>query len=72
MYPDIPMPLLRTLAIRISDWIFDEANVCPSDITMVADNHDYSVLAAKIMDDLHTQVCGEMLNRCVQYRKENK
>jgi len=72
MYPDFPIQRLNVLAKDISNWIFDDANVCPSDITIMAENHDYSVLASRIMDDLHTQVCGEMLNRCMQYRKELK
>ena len=72
MYPDFPIERLNVLAKDISNWIFDDANVCPSDITMMAENHDYSVLASKIMDELHTQVCGEMLNRCIQYRKALK
>ena len=72
MYPDFPIERLNVLAKDISNWIFDDANVCPSDITMIAENHDYSVLASRIMDDLHTQVCGEMLNRCIQYRKALK
>ena len=72
MYPDFPIERLNVLAKDISNWIFDDANVCPSDITMIAENHDYSVLASKIMDELHTQVCGEMLNRCIQYRKALK
>ena len=70
MYPDFPIERLNVLAKDISNWIFDDANVCPSDITMMAENHDYSVLASKIMDELHTQVCGEMLNRCMQYRRD--
>jgi len=72
MYPDFPIQRLNALAMDIASWIFDDAKVCPSDITMMAENHDYAVLASKIMDELHTQVCGEMLYRCMQYRKELK
>ena len=70
MYPDFPIKRLNVLAKDIVSWIFDDANVCPTDITMMTENHDYSVLASRIMDDLYTQVCGEMLNRCIQWRKE--
>jgi len=72
MYPDFPIQRLNVLAKDIASWIFDDAKVCPSDITMMAENNDYAVLASKIMDKLHTQVCGEMLYRCMQYRKELK
>tara|TARA_Y100001951_G_C11269089_1_gene257525 strand:- start:115 stop:357 length:243 start_codon:yes stop_codon:yes gene_type:complete len=70
MYPDFPIERLNPLAKDIANWIFDDAKVCPTDITMMAENHDYSVLASRIMDDLYTQVCGEMLYRCIQWRKE--
>ena len=69
MYPDFPIERLNILAKTIADWVFDEAKVCPSDMTMITDNLDYSVLTSRIMDDLYTQVCGEMLYRCLQYRK---
>ena len=70
MYPDFPIERLNILAKDIANWIFDDAKVRPTDITMMAENHDYSVLASRIMDDLYTQVCGEMLSRCIQWRKE--
>ena len=70
MYPDFPIQRLNVLAKDIASWIFDDANVCPTDRTIIADTHDYAVLASHILDELHTQLCGEMLSRCIQWRKE--
>ena len=49
MYPDFPIERLNILAKDIASWIFNDANVCPTDRTIIVDTHDYAVLASHIL-----------------------